>query len=120
MSRTFTTQYGFPAIPTPFVDGGGVITQPWLHLLTSLWNRTGGAGGTGGNYLTVTVGTSPFTYVAPRNGFLYFGGGVYVQVDITRGGTTLTSTIVRGYLPLTMNDSAVLRFSTPPTVYFVG
>lgn len=35
----------FPRIQQPFVDRGGSITEPWLRLLQSIWNRTGGPAG---------------------------------------------------------------------------
>lgn len=39
-------QQGFPSINTALVDERGFIRQTWLQLLISLWNRTGGGGGT--------------------------------------------------------------------------
>lgn len=36
------TDQGFPKLQAPFVDSSGSIIQPWLQLLISLWNRTGG------------------------------------------------------------------------------
>ena len=38
-------QQGFPQISLPFVTQTGNITQTWLQLLISLWNRTGGGSG---------------------------------------------------------------------------
>jgi len=118
---TFSTRSGVPQISSPFVElGTGNINQPWFQFLITLWNRTGGGGGTGGNYVAIIPSGSPYTYVAPRDGYLYFDGGVYVRVAITRSGVTLTTTIVRGYIPVTMQDMAVLTYATTPTVYFVG
>lgn len=36
---------GFPQVHSPFVDDTGHISQAWLQLLITMWNRTGGAGG---------------------------------------------------------------------------
>lgn len=36
---------GFPNLSQPIAGLGGILTRPWLQLLISLWNRTGGASG---------------------------------------------------------------------------
>lgn len=38
-------QQGFPQISLPYVDENRYITQTWLQLLVSLWNRTGAGSG---------------------------------------------------------------------------
>lgn len=40
-----STGQAFPNTSAPFVDQTGRIQQPWLQIIISLWNRTGGAGG---------------------------------------------------------------------------
>ena len=42
-------QQGFPQIGSPLVGQQGNILQPWLQLLVTLWNRTGGSSSAGNN-----------------------------------------------------------------------
>lgn len=42
-----TLQQGFPQLQSPLVNAQGSITSPWLRLLVTLWNRTGGADSSG-------------------------------------------------------------------------
>ena len=44
-SGSTTPAQGFPQISLPFVTPTGNITQTWLQLLISLWNRTGAGSG---------------------------------------------------------------------------
>jgi microcystin-dependent protein len=49
-----TNQIGFPNIVQPVVGVGGRITQSWLNLFQTLWNRTGAV--QGGNVVSTGMG----------------------------------------------------------------
>ena len=73
---------GFPQISTPFVQQGGILTTPWLRLLLTMWDRTGGAIGTGA---TVTTTGTPASGQLTR----FSGTGTVTGGDLT--GDVLTS-----------------------------
>jgi len=66
----------------------------------------------------VTVGASPFSYVAPADGFVSIVGGVGVSVAYIRQGV---STSLGGVplVPVKRGDTVRITYTTAPTVTFI-
>lgn len=60
---------------------------------------------------TITVGTSPFTYQAPRSGVLAIGGSGVVRVQVVRNGVTATLDRHYGAVPVRYQDQVILTYS---------
>lgn len=68
----------------------------------------------------VTVGASPFTYTASRNGVLLVSTIATTSIFITRQGTSVDSGSILGPIPLRRGDSAVITYpGGAPTVKFL-
>lgn len=69
--------------------------------------------------VAVTVGHSPFTYVAPQGGFVIITGGTVSQVQFTRTGTYVTGQ-TSGLFPVSLGDQLTITHSGAPTMTFVS
>lgn len=70
-------------------------------------------------YETVTVGASPFTFEANLPGNLLIVGGTLSQIDLVRKGTTVTTGLLDGLVPLMPFDQCVITYAVAPTAYFL-
>ena len=68
-----------------------------------------------GTESTISVGISPYAYIAPAKGFMIISGGSVSAVQISRTITTLTNQ-TSGIFPLSQGDTLTVTFATPPTM----
>lgn len=138
-------QQSFPQVSAPLVDpNSGKITQTWLQLLITLFNRTGQSQGNtitdptiiaimadedGAVFIqnqsvapivTISVGSSPFAYTASRSGSVWISPGTYTDVQLKRGITTLDfGYVTRGIFPVAIGDTITVTYTLTPTMYFI-
>lgn len=67
----------------------------------------------------VTVGVSPFTYLAEGDGLLIIEGGTVSQVDYVRNTTTVDVGVVAGAVPVLAADAITITYAVAPTVTFL-
>lgn len=68
--------------------------------------------------LAVTVGASPFDYVAARDGFVSIVGGTVSAVALVRQGAS-TSLGVVAVVPVKKGDTVRITYTVAPTVKLV-
>ena len=66
---------------------------------------------------SIVVGTSPFTYTAPRGGVVFVQGGTVSQIQFVRVGTYVTGAI-KGPFQLGAGDQLIVTYSGKPTMTF--
>lgn len=67
----------------------------------------------------VTVGASPFTFQANRDGFLIVTGGTVSQQEYGRGATFTDVGLLTSMLPVLLGDSIRVTYSAVPTITFI-
>lgn len=90
-----TTQQGFPQISSPLVDlRTGIVSQTWLQLLISLWNRTGGQQGDVQAFSTGDL--KPAAYSAIPAGWLPCDGSAVSRASYANLFAAIGTTWVAG------------------------
>jgi len=67
----------------------------------------------------VTVGVSPYTYLAERDGTLVVQGGTVSQIAYVRNTGSINLGITAGPIPLLMADAITITYTVLPTVSFL-
>lgn len=93
----------------------GALTSAFWRFFSGLFNGT-----PTGNLSVITVGTSPFTYVAPVGGTVIVNGGSTTQIQFSRDGANFYITgLTAGMFPLSQGDQLVVTYPVaPPTMTF--
>ncbi len=117
-------QQNFPTPNTPIVGPNGQITNPWRYFFNSLFQRTGGASGAGGNQSfryapggatqTMSASGSPYTFVAPSSGEMSISGNGVQSVAINRANTQITVSRHYGIVPLRAGDELIVVYNGSP------
>lgn len=68
---------------------------------------------------SVTVGASPFTYTAPFDGIVSVTSGTVSAIAIIRSGTTVSTGITTGLIPVRRLDQVRITYTVSPTVVFL-
>lgn len=69
----------------------------------------------------VTLTGSPFSFTANANGNLVVSGGTISAIDLTRGTTTISLSIVTPLLiPVSIGDTITITYTVLPTLQFLG
>ena len=68
---------------------------------------------------SITVGASPFTYVAKALGAVNISGGTVSQVAIKRNGVTTNLGGIAGNFHTSNGDSIIITWSIIPTAVFI-
>lgn len=68
--------------------------------------------------ISVTVGLSPVTYIAPFNGWTSITAGTVTKIEVSRSGTFRDTGITVGFVPLARGDQVRITYSGLPTVFF--
>lgn len=68
---------------------------------------------------SVTVGVSPYTYLAERDGTLMVRGGTVSSIVYVRNTGTFNVGVVAGAIPILMADAVVITYTVLPTVTFL-
>lgn len=94
----------------------GVLASGWFRFWQGLFSGTP----TGG-LSVLTVGSSPFTYIAPVGGSVIVNGGTTTQIKFSRdGGNFYITGLTAGMFPVSQGDQIVVTYSVgPPTMTFV-
>jgi hypothetical protein len=67
----------------------------------------------------VTPGASPYTYTAPRKGFLIVNGGTVSQISYSRSGTFHVTGQISGMVNMNQYDQVQITYSAAPTLTWV-
>ena len=112
MTQQFNTA---PTYDQPLMTKGQIATG-WYRLWTGLFKGqpTGPTAG-------ITVGSSPFKYVAPQGGSVIVNGGSTTQISFSRDGANFFITgLTAGIFPLSQGDTLQVTYPVaPPTLTFV-
>ena len=108
-----TTQWrAVPTYGTPLTIRES-ITSTWYR-----WFQDVETGKPPSDVEIVTVGASPFSYVAVRRGFVILTGGTVSAISFIR--TTATATgLTAGIFPLAAGDTLKVTHTGAPTMTFV-
>jgi hypothetical protein len=69
---------------------------------------------------TVSVGPSPFTYIASVYGNLFITGGTVTGLVLTRGRVSLGPfALTDHFLPLSLQDQLTITYTALPGVWFI-
>jgi hypothetical protein len=68
---------------------------------------------------SVTVGVSPYTYLAERDGVLIVQGGTVSAISYVRNSSSINVGVVAGAIPLLMADAVTITYTVLPTVTFL-
>lgn len=93
----------------------GNTSSPWYKFFSGLFT-----GKPPSAEVTVTVGTSPYTYTATQRGFLIVQGGTVSLIQWSRGGVANHTTgQTQGCFPVSAGDSLIITYTGAPNVTFV-
>lgn len=67
----------------------------------------------------LTVGASPFSYIASANGQVSVTAGTVSLIQIIRQGTAVATSLTAGLIILSRGDTAVITYSATPTIVFL-
>ena len=107
-----TTSRALPTYTQP-LQAGPNLSASWYR-----WMHDTDVGTPPSAETQVTVGASPFSYQAPKKGFLIISGGTVSLVQFTRIGTYSTG-MVSGMFPVSLGDTMTVTYSGIPTITFV-
>ena len=108
-----TQQYNtFPTYDQPISEKGGTA-RGWYRFFQGL-----AFGVPPGAETAVTVGTSPFTYTAPRGGAVIVQGGIVSAISFARVSSHVTGA-TQGLFPVSSGDMITITYTGVPTVTFV-
>jgi len=68
---------------------------------------------------SVTVGVSPYTYLASQDGTLIVRGGTVSQISYVRNTGSFNIGVVAGPIPMLMADAVTITYTVLPTVTFL-
>jgi hypothetical protein len=100
---------GMPTYDQPLTTKGQTAAS-WYRFFNSLFQ-----GQPSGAEMSVTVGISPFAYLAPSGGTMLIHGGTVTAIQLTRSATTLTG-LTSGLFPLAKGDILTVTYSGLPTM----
>ncbi len=103
-----------PVYPTPIIERGST-NKDWYFFFAGLFQGLAPE-----PEASITVGASPFAYVAPRGGFVIVQGGAVSLIEFSRDGVTFYNTAqTQGIIPLSSTDQLRVTYSLLPNVTFV-
>lgn len=94
----------------------GTTTRGWYQFFAGLWS-----GQPTGQLSALSVGPSPFSYVAPVGGSVLISGGSTTQIQLSRDGMNFYVTgVTSGVIPVSQGDTLKVTFPTSvPTMVMV-
>lgn len=98
-----------------FIDNSGRIIQPWIAYLQQFTIAPP-------DFISITVGASPFSYVAKEPGNVYASGGTVSDISLKRGVNTISvaaNTTNPRMIPVGINDTVIVTYTVLPTIKFV-
>lgn len=103
-----------PPYEIPFMQQG-INAATWYRFVVNLFNGLAPAA----EFPVVGTG-SPFTYTAPRGGFMILTGGTVSAVEFSRDGVTFYSYgTTAGTFPLSSSDRIRITYTVVPVMTFV-
>ena len=109
-----------PSLLAPLVDKIDRIARPWNSYLQQFTQAPPAIN-------SITVGASPFSYVAREPGNISITGGTLINNGIGNNGISLTrgnviidfGTVTNRIVPIGINDIIKINYSVLPTVMFL-
>lgn len=109
----------FPSNISPVVEpSSGLVTTAWNYFFAWLYRKTGGSGATI-PVEDITVGTSPFTYDAMKNGTVVVSGPDVTTIQLLRGDRTVTLGVTGGAVPVLAGDRVKVFHNGSPAMSFL-
>lgn len=68
---------------------------------------------------SVTVGASPFSYVANREGSISIESGTVTNITLARYGVTVSTAMISGFVPMSEGDQVTITYTVAPTIKFI-
>lgn len=97
---------------SPFVRlPSGIIIPPWNSYLQQFTQEPP-------PIAAITVGTSPFSYIAKEPGYVSVTGGTVSAIVLTRGTDTINLTGLKA-VPVSIKDIVTITYSVLPTIKFI-
>lgn len=102
--------FTIPTFEAPMVDlETGRATRAWYLPLLSLFQPL--------PEVQVTVGGSPFSYVATQGGSLLVSGGTVTQITLKRNQVYVTG-LTNGFIPVSAGDVVTITHAGAPSLVF--
>lgn len=93
----------------------GATTRGWYTFWLGLLQ-----GQPSGTPVGITVGVSPFSYVAPNGGNVVVSGGTVSQIAFSRDGINFYVTgVTAGMIPVSQFDTVKVTYTVKPTMTFI-
>jgi hypothetical protein len=110
---------------TPYFRIAPTYTDPLLHEKTTntssswyRWFQNTEEGVPPQSEIVATVSASPFTYTAPRGGFVIVSGGTVSAIAISRTTVFYATGLTSGTFTLSKNDKIKVTYSGLPSIIF--
>lgn len=101
------------SVTTADDQGNTQFTRPWFLFLQSVNDSLPA----NDKPIVITVGASPFAYMAPTTGTLVINGGTVSLINYTRSGVNVTMT--GGVIPISSGDTVTVTYSVVPSMTFI-
>lgn len=69
--------------------------------------------------LTITVGASPFSYIAPFTGSVAVSAGTVSLIQLIRQGVTVATGVTAGMIPVSRTDTVKVTYTGLPVMIFL-
>lgn len=70
-------------------------------------------------FLALTPGASPWGYTAAYNGTVTITGGTVSAIDLARQGTSISTGLIVGLIPVRRGDTVTVTYTVAPTATFI-
>lgn len=104
-----------PNLGAAIANNLGKLLQPWVSYLQQFTQAPP-------DFADVSLGGSPFLYIAKEPGTIFVSGGTVSSITLTRGRITIiiaTSTATPRLIPVGIEDSVSVTYSVLPTIQFI-
>lgn len=104
--------FGLPS-PTLNMNGGGPPESIWYRFLVRLAQLSAEK-----PFEAISVGASPFTYVARTIGHVFVKNGTVALITLGRSGMTVECP-TQTFIPVAANDTVTVTYSGLPDMTFI-
>lgn len=101
----------FPNNLSRLVNQAGTLLAPWIQYLQQFTQAPP-------NFVTLTVGPSPFSYIVKEPGNLIITGGAISAVALVRGSIGI-NLVGQRIVPVSIQDTVTFTYTIKPVVQFI-
>jgi hypothetical protein len=103
--------YTIPQRTTPLTESDGTVNLYWYQFFSGL------VPGKSTPEVSITVGSSPFSYTSSDDGFVIVTGGTVSSITILRSSSAQSVATTTGHaIPIGRGDVLAVTYSVKPTM----